>query len=171
MRVEFRPVALTEQSDIFSILLEGNKQTEFQKFLIMFKDAEDPYLKEDYDRIVAAIQKITDTGAIESFFRNEGKMSDRVCAIPLLITSRNKAKHGTLRLYCIRVSDTLLIVGGGGIKSSATYEENPDLLSKVRTLQSIDSALSNIECSGVKLNDELFNLVIEVDYYGTNKVY
>lgn len=161
--VEFKPVLLTEESDIFSIVLEHGKESEFQKFLIMFKDTGDQYIKEDFDRILAAIEIISQNGALESYFRNEGRMTDRICAIPLLVKSRDKARHGTLRLYCIRISDSLLIIGGGGIKTTEKYEDDYVLLSKIQDLQSIDHSLAIIEENGSCLNNELYNLVVEID--------
>ena len=162
-RVEFVPLVLTETSDIFTIRIEGEKDTEFRKFFILFKDSEDPYLKEDFDRILLAIEKISQNGALESYFRVEGKMNDRVCAIPLLIRPRNHSLHGTLRLYCIRVSDDLLIVGGGGLKSTRTYEDDEALLKHVVLLRDIDSALSAIEADGVMIKNDLFNIIVEID--------
>lgn len=162
-RVEFVPLVLTDISDIYTIKVDDNKDTEFQKFLIMFKDSEDAYIKEDFDRILAAIIKISENGALESYFRIEGKVKDRICAIPLLISSRDKTKHGTLRLYCIRISDTLLIIGGGGLKKSDTYEEDSSLLAHVKRLQAIDSRLSSLENDGVILSDSIMNITVQID--------
>jgi hypothetical protein len=120
-------------------------------------------LKDDFNKIIAAINKILQNGALESYFRIEGKMSDRICAIPLLITPRDKSKHGTLRLYCIRMSDSLLIIGGGGLKVTDTYQENETLVRHVSTLQMIDSRLADVEKSGLDLHKELFNIVIDID--------
>lgn len=162
-RVEFVPLLLTDRTDIFTIRIDGAEKSEFQKFLIMFKDNGDPYLRNDMDRILAAIEKISQNGALESYFRNEGKMSDRVGAIPLLIQSRNKALHGTLRLYCIRISDTLLIIGGGGLKKTDSYEEDKVLLSHVQTLQEIDSKIMCMEHDGMNPKDDLVNITIQID--------
>lgn len=154
---------LTEKSDIYSIRINDDKETELRKFIVLFKDSEDAYLKDDLDRILAAIEKIAQDGALESFFRIEGKMNDRVCAIPLLIKPRNKKKHGTLRLYCIRVSETLLIIGGGGLKVTDKYEESNQLIEHVSRLQAIDSQLSSLEKDGLELEDNIMNITIQID--------
>ena len=73
-----------------------------------------------------------------------------------------KDKCGTLRLYCIRMSDSLLILGGGGEKKTRTYEEDPTLLEKVRTLQSIDKVLTDMEEDGVDVASAVYNLIIEI---------
>lgn len=162
-KVEFIPLLLTEKTDIYTIRLNEEKDTEFNKFLIMFKDSEDEYLKGDLDRIIRAIEKISENGALESYFRNEGLFKDRVCAIPLLIEPRDKTKHGTLRLYCIRVSDSLLIVGGGGLKVTDKYEADENLESKVKTLQAIDNELMKLERQKTELIDEIVNISVQID--------
>lgn len=161
-KVEFEPLFLTETADIFTIRV-NEEVSEFDKFLVLFKDTENPWLKDDFEKILYAIDNITQYGALESYFRVEGKMNDRICAIPLLIKPRDKTKHGTLRLYCIRVSDSLLIIGGGGLKVTDTYQEDEMMAKHVSTLQAIDSRLAEVEKCGLDLHKELFNIVIEID--------
>lgn len=83
----------------------------------------------DYRRkkLLNVIGKIADYGAFERFFRPEGKMNDRVCALPVL---RSK-----LRLYCLRLSDSILILGNGGVKKTKTYNEDDALKGYVITFQ------------------------------------
>lgn len=54
-------------------------------------------------------------------------MNDRVCALPVL---RSK-----LRLYCLRLSDSILILGNGGVKKTKTYNEDYTLKGYVITFQ------------------------------------
>ena len=82
-KVEFAPYILRDSADIYSFRIEGEKESEFGKFLVMFKDVEDPYLLDDFNRIVLAISKMSEDGVLENFFRNEGSVYDRVVAIPL----------------------------------------------------------------------------------------
>lgn len=162
-KVEFIPLILTDVTDIFTIRFNGEELPEYHKFLVMFKDTPNPYLADDLARINKAIELMAKNGALDNFFRPEGRLNDRVCAIPLLIQSRDKSV-GTLRLYCIRISDQLLIIGGGGLKTTATYEENPDLLKKVKDLQAIDFKLKEIENSSpIRIEDAIYNLVINID--------
>lgn len=46
-----------------------------------------------------------------------------------------------LRLYCLRLSDSVLIVGNGGVKNTQTYEEDKDLNGYVISLQKLDALL------------------------------
>ena len=79
------------------------------------------------------LNKIADFGALERFFRPEGKMSDNVVALPV-VTSK-------LRLYCLRLSDKILILGNGGVKKSKTYEQDSELSGYVLTLQKFDKLI------------------------------
>ena len=102
-----------EQNDnvgMFSICFDGNEESEFERFLNEFKD--NATLNKDFNVILLALSKIIDKGALERFFRNEGKMGDNVKA--LAIDSHK------LRLYCLRISDQILILGNGGVKTTRT---------------------------------------------------
>lgn len=163
-QVEFIPFRLTDMADIFSIKIDGKENSELQEFFINFKDTTNIDLQNDFEQIIKSLVGIGNQGAKESFFRPEGKMKDRVCAIPLLLsTKRNKQQNGTLRVYCLRISDELLIVGGGGIKTTQTYEEDEKLTAHVQTLQRIDKELSKIENDGRDLHKEIYNLTIQID--------
>lgn len=160
--VEFEPYILTDEVDIYAIKAIEEKETEFYKFYRKFIDSSDNYIKDDLARIIKILEQISENGAKESYFRIEGNFSDRVYAIPLLIIRRNINKHGTLRLYCLRVSNELLILGGGDIKYSRTYEENTNLIQIVLMLQSLDRALMDLETDGADLKKEIMNLVLKV---------
>ena len=82
------------------------------------------------------------SGFLERFFRYEGKMSDRVVAMP------QPTDHVELRLYCLRLSDSVLIVGNDGVKNTHTYEESDELSGYVITLQKLDMLLKQAERSG-----------------------
>lgn len=155
--VEFVPFLLTEKADIFSIRLNGNEKTETEDFLIEFKDTQSSPLRNDLNSVLTTINSIGKEGALESFFRPEGLFADRICAIPLLLSRRKSSdKCGSLRLYCIRMSDSLLILGGGGEKKTRTYEEDPILSEKVKTLQSIDKALTDMEDNGIDIASTIY---------------
>lgn len=112
-------------SEIFFVLLCCKGGSEYERSRIEI----------DYSRkkLLNVIGKIADYGAFERFFRPEGKMNDRVCALPVL---RSK-----LRLYCLRLSDSILILGNGGVKKTKTYNEDDALKGYVITLQRFDTLL------------------------------
>lgn len=130
-----------EQSDnvsLYSICFDGNAISEYETFVQKFKD--NATLNTDYKNIILALEKIVAVGAFERFFRPEGKMSDRVAA--LSIDSRK------LRLYCLRISDQILIVGNGGRKDTRTYEESAELSGYVMDLQAFDKMLAEAQKAG-----------------------
>ena len=67
-------------------------------------------------------------------------MNDRVAA--LAIDSRK------LRLYCLRISDQILILGNGGEKTTKTYEESEELSGYVMDLQAFDKLLMEAQKDG-----------------------
>ena len=86
------------------------------------------------------IKKISENGAYERLFRiNEGKMNDNVVAIPLDIKYRKN--HDTLRLYCVRLSDRVLIIGNGDTKRGS-YNSNPNIVQYTKDLASIERAIN-----------------------------
>lgn len=90
----------TEKAGLFTICFENYTESEFEKFILKFKD--DAYLQRDLQVILSALQRMLRTsGFLERYFRPEGKMKDNVCALP--VTSRK------LRLYCLRLSDSVMI--------------------------------------------------------------
>ena len=67
-------------------------------------------------------------------------MSDNVAA--LSIDSRK------LRLYCLRISDQILILGNGGAKLTRTYKEDTELSGYVMDLQKFDKVLIEAQKNG-----------------------
>ena len=130
-----------EQNDnvgMFSICFDGSEVSEFEKFLNEFKD--NATYNKDFNVILLALSKIIDKGALERFFRNEGRMNDNVEA--LAIDSHK------LRLYCLRISDQILILGNGGVKNTRTYQEDSKLSGYVMDLQTFDKVLLKAQKSG-----------------------
>jgi hypothetical protein len=97
--VEFVPFRLTEAADIYSIKIDGKEDTEFQEFMINFKDTDSAGISDDFSRILKSLQTIMSYGVKEYYFRPEGKMVDRVCALSLYTAPGRPKKSGTLRLY------------------------------------------------------------------------
>lgn len=131
-----------EQNDnvsLYSICFNGDELSEYEKFLTKFKD--NARLNRDFQTIILALSKIIERGALERFFRNEGRLNDNLCA--LSIDSRR------LRLYCLRISDQILIIGNGGEKTTRTYQESEELSGYVMDLQKFDEILRQAQKTGV----------------------
>lgn len=109
----------------------SDEQSEFEKFVSKFR--QDAELNPDFQAIMRFVEQILSNGALERYFRREGKMSDSVVALPVL-----KSK---LRLYCLRLTDKILILGNGDVKRSRAYEEDDTLQGYVIDLQKFERLL------------------------------
>lgn len=132
-QVKLNIVEQTETVSLYTIIFDNEEVSEFEKFIVKFKD--NAKLQHDYQMILLALEKIMERGALERNFRPEGKMNDNVVALPVY-----KSK---LRLYCLRLTDKILILGNGGEKSTKTYEESNELKGYVIDLQKFDALLKS----------------------------
>jgi hypothetical protein len=140
---------------LYSISFEMDGTTEFEKFVAEFEM--NATYNSDYQRIIAALQVILDKGALERFFRPEGKMDDNVQAIPIY--------GGKLRLYCLRISDQIVILGNGGVKTTDTYQNDPKLFGYVIDLQRFDKILKeNLEKGYVSIEEKVLTGVEEITF-------
>ncbi|MGM9833903.1 MAG: hypothetical protein ACI31A_09505 [Candidatus Limisoma sp.] len=133
---ELRLVTDAKNCTIYTIQFLSEDDSEYEKFYLKFRNELE--FNEDFQRILNVLGRIADFGALERYFRPEGKMNDRVCALPVF-----KSK---LCLYCLRLSDKILILGNGGIKKTKTYDEDDTLKGYVITLQNFDRLVT----TGVK---------------------
>lgn len=123
---------------LYSIQFTSEDVSEYERFYAKFiKDAE---LNRDLLRIVQIVDKIAEEGALERLFRPEGKVKDSVVALPVLSSK--------LRLYCLRLSKGILILGNGGVKNTRTYNEDDSLRGYVLTLQKFEELLDEGKRNG-----------------------
>lgn len=65
-----------------------------------------------------------------------------------------------LRLYCLRLSDKILVLGNGGVKTSQRYEDDTLLNGYVMTLQKFEKPLRQEVANG---NVNISESTIETD--------
>jgi len=151
-------VDLVEESQsvsLYSISFSMDRKTEFERFLEKFENQAG--WNKDYQKILYAISIILEKGALERFFRPEGKMADGVCAIPIETSS--------IRLYCLRLSNEILIIGNGDMKTTATYERDPKLYGYVMDLQKFECLLrKDIEDGIVSVEEKKLNGIEDITY-------
>lgn len=128
-----------DEINFYSIHLCGEELTELERFFEKFPEG-CPY-DEEVDVILAWMDKIAETGALERYFRPEGRFGDGVGVIPIDVGNK-------LRLYCLRLSDKILIFGNGGIKDSRTWEESESLAPYVELLMDTSRFISSREKNG-----------------------
>ena len=133
-------IDLIEEHDavnFYSVHLNEEELSEIEWFFDKFPEGCE--YDEDIDTIIAWLDKIGERGASERYFRYEGKFGDGVSAIPI--------ETSNLRLYCIRLSDKILVFGNGGVKDCATWQECESLANYVEILldtsRFISSRLAN----------------------------
>jgi hypothetical protein len=120
-------IELIEEHDavnFYSIQMDKETLSELERFFEKFPEG-CPF-DEDVDTIIAWLDKIGETGALERYFKYEGRYGDGVSAIPI--------ETSNLRLYCIRLSDRILIFGNGGVKDCATWQDSEALTEYVEML-------------------------------------
>ena len=145
----------SEKSSLYSISFEMDGTTEFEKFVAEFEI--NATYNRDYQRIIAALQAILRIGALERFFRPEGNMNDSVQALPV--------ESGKLRLYCLRLSDQIVIIGNGGVKNTRTYEEDPKLYGYVLDLQKFEKILNESIAKGyVSIEEKVLSGIEDITF-------
>ena len=146
-----------EKVSLYSPRFEEEQYTEFEKFLLAYKDA----FPEDVGQLVYRLDIIKRDGAADRHFRYEGTRRDRVMALPSHLETTK------LRLYLLNIQSKVLILGNGGMKNTATYQEDVFLSKCVDTLQKIDIQLkikeqkTIITVKGTKLLGELSFVIDE----------
>ena len=112
-RTTLELVEQSEKVSLYSISFAMDRTTEFERFLIKFE--KEASLNTDYQKIMYAISIILNKGALERYFRPEGSIDDSLCALPI--------ESGKLRLYCLRISDEILILGEWGCQEHRYLRE------------------------------------------------
>ena len=144
-------------ASVYSLLDLDKNQTLFDVFL-----QENLSFNNEIKSILYKINTISSKkGAREDFFTlNEGTPGDGV--VVLFDSPKRK-----LRLYCIRFNKNLIILGGGGEKTTRTYQEDPKLHKENKILrqisQKIDKRLAENEIEFInEFSDFTGNLDFEL---------
>jgi putative component of toxin-antitoxin plasmid stabilization module len=145
-----------KDASIYSVFLEKEQETLFDRFIKENKISFKGELKDIINRIKAIGNKI---GAREQFFKlKEGEPGDGVCA---LYDDPDK----NLRLYCIRYGKTLIILGGGGQKTTQTLQDNPKLKDENYFLRQVSKDILNRMQDGeIEFSDDYMELLGNLEF-------
>ena len=116
----------------YTARLETASLSETEKFIERFLQSSE--FKNDFDTIMAWIEKMgEDFGALRIFFRDENGAN----ALPprkgiLERYTPSFVEFANLRLYCIRLSDQMVVLLNGGIKTSEKVQDSPDCIAHFR---------------------------------------
>ncbi len=121
-------IELVEEHDavnFYSIHLDEEELSELERFFEKFPVGCE--YDDEIDIIIAWLDKIGENGALERYFRPEGRYGDGVGVIPIDVGNK-------LRLYCLRISDKILVFGNGGIKDADSWQNSGTLAPYVEML-------------------------------------
>ena len=116
-----------DEVNFYTLRFDG-EHTEIDKFFDRFPDG--CKYDEDINIIIKWIDQIGQRGAMLRYFRPESKRHDDIYAIPI--------ETSKIRVYVIRITDNIVILGNGGIKTTPTYNEDPQLNAIVELLQKVN---------------------------------
>lgn len=158
-----KQVAVYEKVRYYSILFEGERITEYEKFIL--NHASNQNIKDEFNDLLLWITYHLGKrfGAQKKFFRHEGAAD----ALPPNAQFLDLNYGENLRLYCCRISDYVVILFNGGIKTRGVinpqdcevvkpYFENANKLT-----HSINNAFANKE---IRLSEDQKVLLMEDDF-------
>lgn len=145
-------IELIEEYDavnFYSIHLDDEELSELERFFDKFPEGSE--YDEEIDVIISWLDKIGEKGALERYFRPEGRYGDGVGVIPIDVGNK-------LRLYCLRLSDKILVFGNGGIKDAKSWQQSESLAPYVEMLIDTNRFISSRILNGqiVMVDKELF---------------
>lgn len=139
-----------EKAHIYSVILEGDKDSLLEQF---FNDNKD-HVK-DLKKVVYKIKTMAqDSGCSRNMFKEgEGALGDGMVALK---------GTGLLRLYGIYFHDAVILFGSGGYKPSgvASYQDYPPLNAKAQLMRDIAKEINRM----IKEKELKVNLDGTLDY-------
>ena len=135
-----------ELVNFYSIKLEEEELAELDRFFEKFPEGCE--YDDEIDVILAWMDHIAEHGALERYFRPEGRFGDGVGVIPIDLGNK-------VRLYCLRLSDNILVFGNGGLKDASSWEKSPTLAPYVELLIATNKFIaSRIKSGAIVLVDK-----------------
>lgn len=126
--VAIRPFKTFRKVRYYTFHIEGREQSESAAFFSTYET--DESLADDLDMLVTWIQEIGKRGARAHYFRKED--AAEALPPPARIMAELTVGYCTLRLYCVRLSEQVVILANGGRKESQTVRDSPDVYPKFR---------------------------------------
>ena len=143
--VTIRLFKLFEQVAYYTFSVEGRDQSEADAFFARFE--KDEKVVTDLNLLVAWIQEIGQRrGAQPRYFRFENDAS--ALPPPARIMAELGDGYCQLRLYCVRLTDQVVILANGGRKTGRTVQDSPDLMVKFRFANKMANQLMELIAQG-----------------------
>jgi len=128
----------------YTIRYDDSELSETDKFIKRFLEEETVY-KDDLDDILNWINEIGIRGLKYINLRAEND----AYALPPYTESSN------LRLFCIKITNSIILLGNGGIKSSQTVQESNDLSMKFHDINRFSKSINEAIRSGNLIVDKM----------------
>lgn len=139
-RLEIEVFKQFQKANFYTIRFENDEISETDSFIARFE--EDPEHCNDLGIILQWIATMgEEKGTLERYFRPERKAQ----AIPIVTSG--------LRLYCIRISDELVILGNGGIKESQKVQNSPTAFPQFKLMNKLAYALERSIAKGKTISN------------------
>jgi hypothetical protein len=139
----------------YSIRFSDENETLYDQFLTNFSAEE---FEKDLYAITYWMDKIGESGALERYFKPEGH--PKVKAIPIPPPS------SVLRLYCFRISENILIIGGGKEKLVRAFQDDAELFNHVQIVKKVGKKIERYkEKNKISVNDKVLTgkLTFEIE--------
>lgn len=139
-----------EKASLYTVMVEAVDSTittKFEQFLEKCRNTHQVALMDILRRLTSLGNM---TGCTENFFKlNEGlNADDLVCAL-------YDVPEANLRLYCIRLSDQITILGSGGPKTTRTWQEDKDLEKEVHSMMDTSAIIrTKIRNGSLKISED-----------------
>lgn len=132
MKPGFRVIRVESgrRGTLYTVHIDGREKTEYDRFLDDESCSSSPEFMDVLQRLDNMMNRY---GFQDQFFKYEGRPTDSTRALHY--------NNGPLRLYCCKFGEALLIVGGGGIKTERTYQEQEELNDAEELMQYVDDRL------------------------------
>ncbi|MDR9408830.1 MAG: hypothetical protein RI573_08290 [Balneolaceae bacterium] len=142
-----------KKATVYTVELDDGTDL-FSQFLSENHGDYDDDLSDILQRIRAMANK---TGAQKHFFKTkEGIPGDGVCAL-----YDTPDKH--LRLYCIRMGNAVIILGGGGPKTTRTLQQDPKLKKENYLLREVSKEITDkMNSKEIRFSDDELELIGEL---------
>ncbi len=132
----------------YTFRLEGSDFNETEKFFSKMKNEQAH--SDELNRLAQWIVEIGNNhGALIELFRFE----DEAHALPPPPSGQRLAgivqiRNNDLRLYCVWISESIVILANGGVKKSATVQGTPDLLPHFRFAKTMGRQINQLITEG-----------------------
>ena len=129
----------------YTFMVEGREHSETDAFFTQFENEQN--LANDLNLLAAWIEEIgQNRGAKNRYFRFENAAA--ALPPPARIMAELGNSYCLFRLYCIRLSDEIVILANGGRKTSQTVQNSPELMTHFRFANKMAQQLIELVQSG-----------------------